>query len=54
VLASAGVSPDRLIVEAHGKSEATSSDGDTDGYAFDRRVTVRIERASPEAVAKNQ
>jgi outer membrane protein OmpA-like peptidoglycan-associated protein len=53
VLASAGVSPDRLIVEAHGKAEATSAEGDTDGYAFDRRVNVRIERASPEAVAKN-
>ncbi len=54
VLASAGVSPDRLIVEAHGKTESTSKDGDMDGYAFDRRVTVRIERASPEAVARNE
>lgn len=54
VLASAGVSPDRLIVEAYGKTEAASAEGDTDGYAFDRRVTVRIERASPEAVAKNE
>jgi outer membrane protein OmpA-like peptidoglycan-associated protein len=60
VLASAGVAPDRIVVEAHGKSDATSNDGDMDGYAFDRRVTVRIERSSPEtlqsarAVAKNQ
>jgi outer membrane protein OmpA-like peptidoglycan-associated protein len=54
VLASAGVSPDHMIVEAHGKSEATSTDGDMDGYAFDRRVTVRIERPSPEAVARNE
>jgi outer membrane protein OmpA-like peptidoglycan-associated protein len=54
VLASAGVSPDRLIVEAHGKTAATSSDGDIDGYAFDRKVTVRIERANPEAVARNE
>jgi outer membrane protein OmpA-like peptidoglycan-associated protein len=53
VLASAGVAPDHIVVEAHGKSEATSNEGDTDGYAFDRRVTVRIERSSPEAVAKN-
>jgi outer membrane protein OmpA-like peptidoglycan-associated protein len=53
VLASAGVASDHIIVAAHGKSEATSTDGDTDGYAFDRRVTVRIERTSPEAVAKN-
>lgn len=53
VLASAGVAPDHIIVAAHGKSESTSTDGDIDGYAFDRRVTVRIERTSPEAVAKN-
>jgi outer membrane protein OmpA-like peptidoglycan-associated protein len=51
VLASAGVSPDRLIVETHGKAEATGTDAD--GYAFDRRVSVRIERASPQAVARN-
>lgn len=54
VLASAGVSPDRLIVEAHGKSAATSEEGDMDGYAFDRKVTVRIERTSPESVARNE
>ena len=53
VLASAGVAPDHIVVTAHGKSEATTTDGDMDGYAFDRRVTVRIERSSPEAVAKN-
>jgi outer membrane protein OmpA-like peptidoglycan-associated protein len=53
VLASAGVAPDHIIVAAHGKSEATSTDGDMDAYAFDRRVTVRIERTSPEAMAKN-
>jgi outer membrane protein OmpA-like peptidoglycan-associated protein len=54
VLATAGVPQDHLIIEAHGKSEATSAEGDLDGYAFDRRVTVRIERANPEAVARNQ
>jgi outer membrane protein OmpA-like peptidoglycan-associated protein len=54
VLATAGVSQDRIIVEAHGKSDSTSTEGDLDGYAFDRRVTVRIERASPEAVARNE
>jgi outer membrane protein OmpA-like peptidoglycan-associated protein len=54
VLASAGVPQDRLIVEAHGKSEASTAEGDMDGYAFDRRVTVRIERAGPEAVARNE
>ncbi|MBV8805178.1 MAG: OmpA family protein [Sinobacteraceae bacterium] len=54
VLTSAGVSPDRLIVEAHGKSEAVSAEGDMDGYAFERRVTVRIERTPTEAVARNE
>jgi outer membrane protein OmpA-like peptidoglycan-associated protein len=53
VLASAGVAPDHIVVEAHGKSAAMSDEGDMDGYAFDRRVTVRIERSSPDAVAKN-
>lgn len=60
VLASAGVAPDHIVVEAHGKSDATTAEGDMDGYAFDRRVTVRIERSSQEAsqpaqaVAQNQ
>jgi outer membrane protein OmpA-like peptidoglycan-associated protein len=54
VLQSAGVSPERMIVEAHGKSDAQAAEGDMDGYAFDRRVTVRIERTGPEAVARNE
>jgi outer membrane protein OmpA-like peptidoglycan-associated protein len=54
VLQSAGMPADRLIVEAHGKSDAASMEGDVDGYAFDRRVTVRIERMSPQAVARNE
>jgi outer membrane protein OmpA-like peptidoglycan-associated protein len=53
VLATAGVSKDRVIIEAHGKSTAASTEGDMDGYAFDRRVTVRIERNAPDAVARN-
>ncbi len=54
VLKSSGVAPERMIVEAHGKSETQSAEGDMDGYAFERRVTVRIERTGPEAVARNQ
>ena len=54
VLASAGVSKDRMIIEAHGKTESTSAEGDVDGYALDRRVTVRIERSDPQAVARNE
>lgn len=46
VLEKAGVPKDHMIVEGHGKSESTASDGDLDGYAFDRKVTVRLERAA--------
>jgi|SRR5579872_2553505 len=53
VLASSGMPKDRVVVEAHGKSLATAAEGDMDGYAFDRRVTVRIERAGSDAVARN-
>ena len=40
VLAQAGVAKDHMIVEGHGKAESTSMEGDVDGYAFDRKVTV--------------
>jgi outer membrane protein OmpA-like peptidoglycan-associated protein len=53
VLEKAGVAKDHMIVEGHGKSESTASDGDLDGYAFDRKVTVRLERAASQEVAKN-
>jgi outer membrane protein OmpA-like peptidoglycan-associated protein len=42
VLVSAGVPRERILIEAHGKSEALSALGDRDGYALDRRVTVRL------------
>ena len=58
VLEGAGVPHGRLIVEAYGKSQASSVEGDVDGYAFDRRVTVTIERPAGQsgdnAVARNQ
>jgi outer membrane protein OmpA-like peptidoglycan-associated protein len=41
-----GMARERLIIEAHGASESTSAAGDLDGYALDRRVTVRLERAT--------
>ncbi|MFO7276841.1 MAG: OmpA family protein [Pseudomonadota bacterium] len=53
VLMGAGVPLERLQVEAHGESASKSTDGDLDGYAFDRRVTVRIERGSTGQVARN-
>jgi outer membrane protein OmpA-like peptidoglycan-associated protein len=52
VLAGAGVPRDHLIVEGHGKTESTTEEGDLDGYAFDRRVTVRIEHAGKTSEAE--
>jgi outer membrane protein OmpA-like peptidoglycan-associated protein len=54
VLASAGIDSSRLSVEAHGESESTSQEGDMDGYAFDRRVVVKIEQKPKEAVARSE
>jgi outer membrane protein OmpA-like peptidoglycan-associated protein len=42
-LEQAGCPQDRLVVEAHGASQSTSPRGDLDAYAFDRRVTVRLQ-----------
>lgn len=53
VLMGAGVPLERLQVDAHGESASTSTEGDLDGYAFDRRVTVRIERGTTGTVARN-
>ncbi|HVC30041.1 MAG TPA: DUF456 family protein [Steroidobacteraceae bacterium] len=44
-LEKAGCPQDRLIVAGHGSSQSTSPPGDLDAYAFDRRVTVRLEAA---------
>jgi outer membrane protein OmpA-like peptidoglycan-associated protein len=52
VLMAAGVAPERILIEAHGKTESTSADGDLDGYAFERRVTVRLEVPAPGEVAR--
>jgi outer membrane protein OmpA-like peptidoglycan-associated protein len=51
VLESAGVDTSRLIIESHGESQSSTSEGDLDGYAFDRKVTVRIEREVDGVVA---
>ena len=42
-LEQAGCPQDRLVIAAHGASQSTSPKGDLDAYAFDRRVTVRLE-----------
>jgi outer membrane protein OmpA-like peptidoglycan-associated protein len=51
VLESAGVDASRLIVESHGETQSSTAEGDLDGYAFDRKVTVRIERETGGVVA---
>ncbi len=54
VLTDAGVSPERVTIEACGEKGSKSTQGDLDGYALDRRVTIRIEPAGKEAsVAQN-
>jgi len=42
-LQKAGCPQERLVVAAHGSAQSTSPLGDLDAYAFDRRVTVRLE-----------
>ena len=42
-LEKAGCPQDKLVIAAHGSSQSTSPKGDLDAYAFDRRVTVRLE-----------
>jgi outer membrane protein OmpA-like peptidoglycan-associated protein len=51
-LTSAGLPAGRIIIEAHGRSESQSEPGDLDGYAFDRRVTVRLEQVGSAQVAR--
>jgi outer membrane protein OmpA-like peptidoglycan-associated protein len=50
-LVRAGCPQDRLVVAGHGSSESTSPRGDLDAYAFDRRVTVRLEGPFPSAAS---
>jgi outer membrane protein OmpA-like peptidoglycan-associated protein len=51
LLSGAGVPAGRIILEAHGKSESQSPAGDLDGYALERRVSVRLEAAVDAQVA---
>jgi outer membrane protein OmpA-like peptidoglycan-associated protein len=45
LLQSAGLDAARLAIEAQGESLARAAESDADGLAFDRRVTIRLERA---------
>ena len=51
VLAQAGCPTRRLVIAGHGAATSSSPRGDLDAYAFDRRVTVRLERPDAAEVA---
>jgi outer membrane protein OmpA-like peptidoglycan-associated protein len=51
VLTSAGVPSERIRIEAHGK-DAAPPDGDLDTYAFERRVSVRLQLPGAPEVAR--
>jgi outer membrane protein OmpA-like peptidoglycan-associated protein len=53
-LMEAGVPQDRLIIESHGEESSAARDGDLDGYAFERRVSVRIEHSDGKKVASTK
>jgi outer membrane protein OmpA-like peptidoglycan-associated protein len=53
VLMTAGVPRERIVVEGHGKTAATSAAGDLDAYALERRVTVRVQLQDSSQVARN-
>ncbi len=54
VLTQAGVSTERLTIEARGSEDSTSAEGDLDGYALERRVTVQLEGPSDGKLAQAQ
>jgi outer membrane protein OmpA-like peptidoglycan-associated protein len=54
VLALAGMARERIVVAAHGRGESSSAAGDLDGYAFDRRVSVRLQLPGAGEVAQRE
>lgn len=52
-LIEAGVSPDRIHIEAHGASRTDGQEAsDPDAWALQRRVSIRLERTTGRMVAK--
>lgn len=49
-LVNAGVEDSRIISNALGETNMTSSAGDLEAYAFDRRVVIRFQRTSPDSI----
>jgi outer membrane protein OmpA-like peptidoglycan-associated protein len=54
VLIAAGMPRERMLIEAHGKTESTSAAGDLDAYALERRVTVRLQLHNADQVARRE
>jgi outer membrane protein OmpA-like peptidoglycan-associated protein len=52
-LLAGGIAEDRIMVVAHGEGGSTSTEGDVDGYALDRRVVLTISAADSQ-VAQSQ
>ena len=52
-LTRAGCPTRRLLIEGHGASASTGARTDPDSYAFDRRVTVRLEKRGAGEVASD-
>jgi outer membrane protein OmpA-like peptidoglycan-associated protein len=52
VLVCAGVPRERIFLEAHGKTESAAAAGDSDAYALERHVSVRLELSRPAQVAR--
>lgn len=52
-LIAGGLPADRIVIRAHGESEAQTVAGDVDGFALDRRVVITIS-GSANAVAQNE
>jgi len=42
LLTQQGIAPDRIHSSAFGASKSTANDGDTDAYAFERRVSIEL------------
>jgi outer membrane protein OmpA-like peptidoglycan-associated protein len=53
-LLEAGVPSDRMVIEGLGEEQSSSPEGDLDGYAFERKVVVRIEHEDGSRLASAQ
>lgn len=54
VLVKGGVAPEQIRVSAHGEDMTTAAKGDTEAFAWERRVSLAIRPSAPTAVARAQ